>query len=33
MGFVSATKLPIRDNYHCSPSPDEPPPEPDIDTE
>ena len=30
MGFVSATKLPIQDDYR-SPSPEEPPPEPDID--
>ena len=30
MGFVSATKLPIHDDYR-SPSPEEAPPEPDID--
>jgi breast cancer 2 susceptibility protein len=30
MGFVSATKLPIQDDYR-SPSPEEPPPEPDVD--
>lgn len=29
-GFISATKLPIQDDYR-SPSPDDPPPEPDVD--